>query len=105
MNVGIVTLQYTEAGILDSYDFKSDIQLPKEFEIDKLLVGDKIEKIKATADLVMATWFNRVAEIELADRTEYTLVGETVMCDKYASGAVKACQIRYFLRPVGRGSG
>lgn len=70
-------------------------------ELLKQLSENKDEvKVKLSADLVLATWFNDILEIELADRDKYEVKSEVITCEKYDSGNVKLCVIDYYFQEI-----
>jgi hypothetical protein len=99
--IGLAVISYDESGKLQAAGFQPTMTMQLDAELFKPLssvAGRGLEDIRLNADLVMAAWFNRMNEIELADRGLYEISSEVVECLKYENGQVKQCKLRYFLK-------
>lgn len=104
MNIGVVTMKYAQDGSsLDSY-FKPTMKVHIAENIAKALAVSMVERsltpndptiVKEKADLVLASFFSKMTEIELAERDEYEIKSEIVNCTKWPNGNVRLCQIQY----------
>lgn len=56
------------------------------------------ENIRKAAETVFAAWFNKMNEIELADREKFEIVTEVLKCEEYSPGKVKSCTIAFIFR-------
>lgn len=104
--IGFVTTVYTELGdiVKELSAFKPTLQgtVSKDIEDQILNIksSDSSEAIKSNAMLLLASFFNRMTEIELADRSEYEIDSEVIECDKYPDGAVRKCVLRFFFKSI-----
>lgn len=65
-------------------------------KISEVVKGTDDEKtLKHNADMVLASWFNQMTEIELADRNQYDIASTVVKCEKYANDMIKTCILDY----------
>lgn len=95
--IGTATLLFTEAGTVETAMFTPEAMSIPFMGPDLRLTGtfEDVEQIHNKADEVFATWFNRMNEIELADREKYTIKSNLVQCDKFTSGKPQFCKIEY----------
>lgn len=98
--IGIARIEYNEDGTVKSAIFEPTMKV--EAKADTLSPFLSIEDgnsseeaVKEHAIIALATWFNKMNEIELADREKYTIDTEVVSCEKYPSGSIKICQIEF----------
>lgn len=56
--------------------------------------------VKSQADLMLAAWFSKMNEIELADRTQYTIKSKVVDCTKWPNGKVRLCKLNYYFAKI-----
>lgn len=101
MDIGVVTISHDKDGNMGEAYFKPTMQV----SLDKSLVPaltagtmastDNPEYIRNQADIVMASFFSKITEIELADRDKYELKSEIIQCSKWGNGAVRTCKIKY----------
>lgn len=101
--IGQVAMEYSENGQVINASFTPSIVV----KADEFLLGQlktipqtDADVLKHNADLVLASWFNKTNEIELADREKWTIVSAVVDCDKYPSGAVKRCILEYTFKQI-----
>lgn len=98
--IGIVTISYDQDGKILNTSFQSEIELDKSGllnELIKINCTNEAEKIQLQADIVVASWFNEVSSIEIADKFEYKVQSTLLECDKFDSGRVKTCKMLYKL--------
>lgn len=100
--VGITSLYYNEDGTLSSgfftpfgFDLNGDQILERMKFIDAGQSGDELAN---HAKVVLAGFFSRANEIELADREKYEILPTVIECQKWPSGTVKKCVIRFTLK-------
>lgn len=104
VEIGRVVLKYNEEGKVVETHFEptmriqADQTLLNQLETIKADKDDKI--VKANADLVFANWFNKMNEIELADREKYEVASEITECKKDTKGLVRVCSIRYIFKEI-----
>jgi hypothetical protein len=105
--IGIANIKYKQDGSVFSADFTpSKVNLGGGFGPPNQLLNIKqgtAEEIKNNAELVMASWYSKMNEIELADRNQYEIKGEIIRCDKYPDGAVMQCEVRFVFKQIGPG--
>lgn len=58
------------------------------------------EAVKQGAEVALATWYNHMNEIELADRSKYEIVSEMEECEEYENGGVKKCGMMFYFREL-----
>lgn len=101
--IGIVTIEYDENGRIEKARFdpsmtvEADDRLLKQLEV----LEDEEEEIElqSRADLIMASWFTKINEIELADLNEWVIVSEVALCEKYVfSGKIRKCVLNYYFK-------
>lgn len=98
MRIGTVHLEYDELGKLIQAFFNPEIKIEADEDLLTKLseIKNSDEKnICEQANTLFATWFSKMNEIELADRTEYHIINELVACEKFDSGAIKSCAIEF----------
>ena len=106
IRIGVTTLFFTEQGEAAVATFT-----PERMELSDLSIRQQIrrlfapvegnkgpEAVKSAAELVFAAWFNKMNEIELADREKYEIVSEVIECKEYSPGKVKSCTIAFIFR-------
>lgn len=102
--IGIATIEYNKIGKMTRGIFKPtmEVNVPEEIRMAiKELDANKDEKVlMENASMVLASWFTEVTKIELADRTEYHIVGRIVECLKHSNGQIRKCQIEYSYEKV-----
>lgn len=97
MEIGIVDIRYNAEGKVTDGTFTPTLRAA----VDKKLINQlfSIEKpadeaaLRANSELILADWFTRLNDIELADRELYEVKGEVLGCDKYPDGRVQHCRI------------
>ncbi len=96
--IGVVTLKYDEKGAVVSSNFEPTITLEAS---DSLIEG--LSQVKSSEDSskiinharnVFSSWFDLMTQIELND--EYTITTETLLCEKYESGLVSTCKVKFY---------
>jgi len=103
--LGQATLEYSPEGELLKAVFvpKMEIKLDQPTVVklqESVSNNTKFKQLKHNADMVLASWFSAITEIELADRESYTIVSEAVICDKYPDKTVQKCVIDYYFQPT-----
>lgn len=97
--IGIATLNYDTTGNFIGGDFKPTMKV----EVDQKLMNsfsevscnDGEEKIKQQATNIFSAWFSAMNTIELADQQKYQIQPEVIGCEKYETGAIKSCSIKF----------
>lgn len=100
--IGEVVITYTPEGIAETTAFLATIKIDGDAVAKQLLqikAGDK-EVIKNNSDMVMASWFSRINDIELMDHSDQRLNSEIVDCLKRENGMVYYCRIAYYIENV-----
>lgn len=108
--IGTATMYFDDGGTPIRADFDPAIRISEFVDpevpsplLDQLINiggGKSRQTIVASADLVVGAWFSKVDEIELADRDQYRVVGECVVCRKYENGIVRECVVDYYFEKV-----
>lgn len=96
--IGIVTIEYFENGVVRRAEFAPTLKLSVSSALADQLTNQQpntAEEAKNNADLVFASWFSKMNEIELADRTLYEVKGNMLECETYADGHPKKCVFEY----------
>lgn len=107
--IGIATLHYDKKGHYNGGGFEPTMQIEISQGLMSELTGvcidgeDKIaehvnQKIRDQADMVFATWFQKMNEIELADRSQYEIGTEVTHCSKYPNGKIRSVKLRFVFR-------
>ena len=103
MEIGIVKIEYTKSGDLTSASFHPTLEISAD---EKLLTSlssipnEDQESIAKQANIVFSTWFNEINHIELADRSEFQIINKVVECEKYSTGEMKKCVIKFSFEPL-----
>lgn len=101
--IGNVILAYNEEGHTIMAVFNPTLKVETNsviLDALKEVEGKEQEVIMKKANVVMATWFNAISDIELADREKYLIEGEVQSCHKYPNGQIRECIIKYFFKPI-----
>ncbi len=101
--IGIVTLYYNEDGSFKTADFIPTMQITVTSELMNELFNVETQKgedvVKEQANNVFATWFQRMNEIELADREKYEIATELAApCERYDNGVISKCSMRFVFK-------
>lgn len=102
-SIGNVQLIYNEQGKLQQGYFTPTmcIKLDKETieQLYKIPCSKDSNDIKDKAELIMSLWFNKITEIELADRLKYKIESNVKECIMYPNtDKVKSCNIEFSLQ-------
>jgi hypothetical protein len=102
MKIGTVYLEYDKQGNVVDVSFISAIQFTLTDEWRKKLSGAPTndEELRQKTDLVFSSWFNKVNEIELADRSEFKINSKVIECNEDILGLISRCKVEYFLSPI-----
>ncbi len=101
--VGIVEISYNKDGAFSGAKFSPSINEQVSAQTKEKIgsfgkAPEDVNEIYKQADVVMSDWFNKVNEIELADRGEYELKREVLYCLKWKrTGLVRRCKLSYHL--------
>ena len=101
-------LNYDENGNVLSTEFEPKLPLKVTSgllnQLTAVKCSDDSEVIKSNADLVLASWFNQIEDIELADRDKFQVTSEVVeaRCERYENGNIKSVYIYYNFENVGK---
>lgn len=101
--IGIAELKYNIHGFVVMSSFKPSLNIEHTEKLAEIL--NKIEctdvsKIKQQADIVFASWFSRITDIEIADRSKYVISSNIITCKKFKNGKTKNCAIEYSFKEV-----
>ena len=110
-SIGVVTINYTKTGEVKSSNFTPTLKVEATDEIieelKKMSKADDADIVVNQAGLVMASFFSKMNEFELADRNKYEIVGKTIECVKYSKSEVKEkiqlikkCVIEFIFKPI-----
>ena len=105
--IGTAEIEYDENGVVVNAGFKPVMELVFDESMKKLLKAsvqgdEKEEEIQHNADMILASWFSQISDVELAERDEQEIVSEIVGCEKFDSGKIKICRIQYTFQDVVR---
>jgi hypothetical protein len=98
--IGVASVGYNEEGQVEFANFLPEMQIDldqRSLNNLKKVVNNSTntETVKENADKVLAHWFSKINDIELAERPQFQVTSEIVNCEKHANGNVKLCVIRY----------
>lgn len=100
--IGIATINYDQQGnVLEAY-FNPTPKFEKidASQLKSVKSSKEAEVIKYNAEMILASYFSRMNEIELADRDKYEIGSEILICTKYDNGNVRSCSIQFFFREL-----
>lgn len=105
LEIGKVTMNYSQKGemVKEKTYFTPtlNIIITKELEDQlKTIQGGDQKTVKDNADLLLASWFSTMNEVELNDRQTHRLDSEVVHCETYPDGNVKQCVIKYIFQEI-----
>lgn len=104
--IGIATITYDSGGtvIRELTNFVPTLKISITEELNRQFAKVKSEKdeinLKKNSDIVLATWFSKMNEIELADRDKFQIKSEIIKCERYANQRIKQCVIRYTFEKI-----
>lgn len=102
--IGISTIGYDEQGDANYALFTPLMGLSEEGDDLHKFVDIKSDndetKMKAQAESIFATWFEKFNQIELADRQKYVIGSDIVSCEKYPNGNVKKIQFKFIFKEL-----
>ena len=98
--LGRAIINYDENGYMTKSEFTpySKIIIEEEFASK---IGEKIQNvtdlrtIQHNSEMVLATWFSQMTDIELADPEKFSIVSSNVECLKHENNMIKQCIIDY----------
>ena len=102
--IGIATVNYDEAGNVVSANFEPKLKV-ENVDVKQLLsikADPDVDVVKHNAEMVMASWFTKINDIELADRDDYNIVSEVLRCERYDNDKIKTCSIAFYFDLVKR---
>lgn len=105
--IGTVGITYDKQGTATKAEFNPTVGFNLDTNVIKQLASIKQqdpEILKQNAGFVMAAWFSKLNDIELADRDKYEIATEIVSCDRYSDGKIKMCRIRFTFKELSRES-
>lgn len=102
LEIGVAHLNFDENGKINTASFTPTLtaflsgkDISDFFDID-CSEGEKALQDQATA--VFSTWFNKLSEIELADREQFGIASELSKCEKYGNGKIKNAEIKFIFK-------
>jgi hypothetical protein len=99
LEIGFVTIKYKEDGTIANAGFQPTMNLPMDAlfleQLRSVNCSTSSDDVKHNSDMIFSAFFNKINEIELADRTEWEVKSEIESCEKYDNGNVKSCKIKY----------
>lgn len=102
--IGIVTLVYKEDGSLEEAAFLPTITVHSNKElVDELMTikcSEETKEVQSRAEAVLASWFNMLTEIEIADRDQYTIKSDIKKCEKWPNGKIHTCEILFLFDKI-----
>lgn len=98
ITLGTAKLKYDADGDLQVGTFKPKIEITKEqlkgSDISKC-ANKTVEQVKDCAELLLASFFNKVSEIELRDIESTELKTEVISQAHYTNGALKEVEFEF----------
>lgn len=95
--IGTAALEYNEEGKLEAAVFYPKIKV--KFDDIKEQLGNccsrSIDDIKNSAQLLLATFFSKMNEIELRDMEKTTLSADIVRSQNHDNGTIKEVEIEF----------
>lgn len=104
--IGTAILDYDELGNVMATEFipSKDINIVAPPNLGLRLFGmDRAEDenmMRTQAERVMAAWFSKATEVELADRDQYRIEAVVTKCERYEFGGIFRSAIKFFLKPI-----
>jgi hypothetical protein len=100
--IGYAVIEYDLQGRATSARFEPTLQVSYDPNLERQLKAIRHPKdeetIRTNAQRVLGAWFNKVTEVELADRETHEIVAENIRCEKYDNGAIKKCTLQFILK-------
>lgn len=102
--VGVVTIKYNENGDTVYANFQPEAQEYTNPDFMHSLLGipasSESEMIKTNAQHLLVKYFTKINDMDMADHFEYGFVGDVIQCDRYDSGQVKECKIKFTFKKI-----
>jgi hypothetical protein len=104
--IGKAEISYLQDGKVNSARFTPNhyVITPKNSsvfrQLEDLEVGPQEDKIVKQAELMMATWFSKLNDIEMADREKYKIVSEMDECHKYPNGQPSKVSVSFYFTDI-----
>jgi len=105
--IGSTTIQYNQEGKVNFALFLPNQYIVSEestngmfSQLEQLEVEPYEDKILKQAELMMATWFSKLNDIEMADREQYKVVAEMDECHKYPNGQVSKAKVSFYFTDI-----
>jgi hypothetical protein len=96
--IGIATITYDNTGMAMSATFEHSLKISSSDSVINSLKTIKqrdVPTMTENAETVMAEWFTKMNEVELADRDQYKISGEVVECEMNGKGMPKRIRISF----------
>lgn len=96
--IGTATIRYDIDNNVISGVFKGALEQKFDKELlEQLIPSNDPNVIKNNADMALASWFNKITDIELADREVSQIISSVKKRTYHSNGNIKKCSIDYFL--------
>jgi len=98
VEIGYATVEYDENGKAKGASFNPTMKVKLgSLELKGLMSvsANNTDAFLRNAETVFASFFNKMNEIELADRSEYQIKSEQTLCERWPNGNVKICQVKF----------
>lgn len=104
VKLGRAVITYNKLGTLLAAQFQPEFvsQIEANYLSTLLPQGDAPPDPSYLADVAraaMADWFNKVTNIELADRALFELEARVGECERWPNGVIKQCDIEFIFQP------
>lgn len=98
MKIGEAKLRYNDKGEIESATFFpiAAFMVPHE-TLMELSNNQDEESIKANANMVLASYFSKINDIELGDRDQVEIKTKIINCNKHANGLISHCTLQFTL--------
>lgn len=99
LEIGIATIEYNEEGIAVSSKFESTATTQADTsllnQLSQLPGSDKRETVANNAKMVLGSWWNKMNEVEMADREDYGIYYKTFNCQRHENQMIKSISIKF----------
>lgn len=100
LKIGIAEIVYSEDGKVLRAFFTPTMRIGNVAEQLMKIRHGNAAQIRQDAEIVLSSWFNKMNEIELADRSEYEISSEVLSCTQYPDGGTKRCKIEFTFKKL-----
>lgn len=101
MKIGEAKLRYNAEGKIESATFfpVAAFMIPHETLMELSNSQDE-ESIKTNANMVLASYFSKINDIELGDRDQVEIKTKIINCNKHTNGLISTCTLEFTLESI-----